>query len=140
MPRTGGLCILRIEQLSWKPRSYLFHNFLTERECEHIIDITRPFLKRSTVVGGGNGTGEVHNIRTSFGTFLRRRSDPVAEKIAQRVAHWTHLPSSHQEDMQVLRYGFQQKYGAHMDVLKEGSHRIATVLLYLSGVSSTLLL
>lgn len=129
------MCILRIEQLSWKPRSYLFHNFLTESECDYLIAISRPFVKRSTVVGSGNGTSEVHSIRTSFGTFLRRRADPVAEKIAHRVAHWTHLPPSHQEDMQVLRYGFQQNYGAHMDVLQEGSHRIATVLLYLSGTS-----
>eukprot|EP00210_Caulerpa_lentillifera_P005874 g5617.t2 len=131
-PHVNSIQTRWIEQLSWKPRSYLFHNFLTEKECEYIIDTARPLLQRSTVVG--NGSSEVNSIRTSFGTFLRRRADPVVEKISQRVAHWTHLPTSHQEDMQVLRYGHKQKYGAHMDVLAEGSPRLATVILYLSNV------
>lgn len=129
---------VRIEQLSWKPRSYLFHNFLTEKECEYIIEVARPLVKRSTVVG--NGTGEVNSVRTSLGTFLRRRADPVLERISKRVAHWTHVPTSHQEEMQVLRYGYQQKYGAHMDVLEEGSHRMATVILYLSSLVGILVL
>jgi hypothetical protein len=26
-----------VELLSWKPRAYLYHNFLTHEECDHII-------------------------------------------------------------------------------------------------------
>ena len=26
-----------VEVLSWKPRAYLYHNFLTHEECDHII-------------------------------------------------------------------------------------------------------
>lgn len=42
----------------------------------------------------------------------------------------------HQEDMNVLRYGVGQKYGAHMDVLNKHDEgpRVATVLVYLSDV------
>eukprot|EP00951_Prasinocladus_malaysianus_P042140 scaffold506032_cov17-Prasinocladus_malaysianus.AAC.2 len=36
---------------------------------------------------------------------------------------------------QVLRYEDGQKYGAHYDSLTEGSPRIATVLMYLTGQS-----
>jgi prolyl 4-hydroxylase len=39
-----------------------------------------------------------------------------------------------QEDMQVLRYGHGQQYGAHYDSLVTDSPRVATVLLYLSDV------
>ena len=53
----------------------------------------------------------------------------------QRLAKWTHLNISHQEDMQILRYGLGQKYGAHYDSLVEGSPRVATVLLYLANTT-----
>ena len=28
-----------MELISWKPRAYLYHNFLTEEECDHIIKV-----------------------------------------------------------------------------------------------------
>lgn len=34
----------RIEQVSWKPRAYIYHNFLTEEECDAIVDIARPLV------------------------------------------------------------------------------------------------
>lgn len=92
-------------------------------------------MKRSTVVGNG-GNGVVDNIRTSYGTFINRVQDEVVTTIEERVALWTHLNVTHQEDLQVLRYAPGQKYGAHSDVLVEGSPRVATVLLYLNDVKS----
>lgn len=63
----------------------------------------------------------------------RRLQDPIISRVEDRLAAWTHLNISHQEDMQILRYGIGQKYGAHYDSLVEGSPRVATVLLYLSN-------
>ena len=88
-------------------------------------------MKRSTVVGG-NGDSVLDNIRTSYGTFLRRLQDPTVAAVEERVARWTHLNVSHQEDMQILRYGHGQKYGAHYDSLEDDSPRVCTVLIYLS--------
>ncbi|GMH41967.1 hypothetical protein BSKO_09886 [Bryopsis sp. KO-2023] len=120
-----------IEQLSWKPRAFLYHNFLSPEECDHIVHLAAPKMKRSTVVGVQNENA-IDNIRTSYGTFLRRLQDDVTTTVEERVANWTQLPLSHQEDMQVLRYGISQKYGAHQDVLDEGSKRYATILMYLN--------
>lgn len=61
--------------------------------------------------------------------------DPVVEEVEQRLARWTHLNASHQEEMQILRYGLGQKYGAHYDTLVEDSPRLATVLLYLANTT-----
>ena len=61
--------------------------------------------------------------------------DPVIREVEQRLAKWTHLNISHQEDMQILRYGLGQKYGAHYDSLVEESPRVATVLLYLANTT-----
>ena len=67
---------------------------------------------------------------TDVFTCCRRLQDPVLTRIEERVARWTHLNISHQEDMQILRYGVGQKYGAHWDSLEyDGAPRVATVLL-----------
>ncbi|KAK9817816.1 hypothetical protein WJX72_002663 [[Myrmecia] bisecta] len=121
-----------IEQLSWSPRAYVYHNFLSPEECDHIIAKARPQMRKSTVQGDA-GKAVVHDIRTSYGTFLRRKATPVLERIERRIAKWTQLDLAYQEDMQILRYGIGQKYGAHYDSLLDGSPRVATVLLYLSN-------
>ncbi|KAI3436521.1 hypothetical protein D9Q98_005938 [Chlorella vulgaris] len=120
-----------VEPVSWKPRAFVFHNFMTEEEADHIVGLAKPFMKRSTVVGAGGQSVE-DQIRTSYGTFLKRLQDPVVAAVEQRLATWTQLNVSHQEDMQILRYGIGQKYGAHYDSLDNDSPRVATVLLYLS--------
>ena len=73
-------------------------------------------MRRSTVVGS-HGESVVDNYRTSYGTFIRRNYDPTIAAIQQRVAEWVKLPLSHQEDMQVLRYGHDQYYKPHQDSL-----------------------
>lgn len=119
-----------IEVLSWKPRAFLYHNFLTPEECDHVVELAKPHMARSTVVGD-KGQSVTDSIRTSYGTFLARYQDDVIGDIQERVSAWTKLPVSHQEDMQVLRYALGQEYGAHYDSLDNDSPRIATVLLYL---------
>jgi hypothetical protein len=69
-------------------------------------------------------------VRTSFGNFLSRYYDPVLAGVQERVAEWLGVPVPFQEDMQVLRYGLGQEYKAHLD----GHDRMATVLIYLSGM------
>mmetsp|Transcript_42240 Transcript_42240/g.126602 ORF Transcript_42240/g.126602 Transcript_42240/m.126602 type:complete len:287 (+) Transcript_42240:1109-1969(+) len=96
-------------------------------------------MRRSTVVGP-NGASVVDPIRTSFGTFISRRHDPVIEGIERRISLFTHLPVSHQEDIQVLRYTEGQKYGAHYDSsydkreINGPKFRLATFYMYLSDV------
>ncbi|PNW83828.1 hypothetical protein CHLRE_04g217931v5 [Chlamydomonas reinhardtii] len=119
-----------IETVSWNPRVFIYHNFLSDAECRHIKRTAAPMMKRSSVVGT-NGSSVLDTIRTSYGTFIRRRHDPVVERVLRRVAAWTKAPPENQEDLQVLRYGPGQKYGAHMDSLIDDSPRMATVLLYL---------
>ena len=58
------------------------------------------------------------SLHTSSHTLLwspRRNHDPVIAKIEQRLSMWSQLPPSHQEDMQVLRYG-ERHAGVDMQV------------------------
>ncbi len=59
--------------------------------------------------------------------FIRRNQDAIISAVEERLSIWNQLPASHQEDMQVLRYGPTNKYGAHMD----GLGRVMSVLIYL---------
>lgn len=119
------------EVISWHPRAFVMHNFLTEEECEYIKTLAKPQMRRSTVVGG-DGKSVLDNIRTSYGTFLRRKEDAIVTKLEEKLAAWTKFPISHQEDVQILRYQYGQKYGAHWDVFEEKGPRAATVLVYLA--------
>jgi len=87
-------------------------------------------MRRSTVVGN-KGDSVVDNVRTSYGTFISRYRTKTIGEIEERIATWTKLNVSNQEDIQVLRYSQGQKYGAHYDQLVEDTPRVATVLVYL---------
>ncbi|KAL6745323.1 hypothetical protein V8C86DRAFT_2981497 [Haematococcus lacustris] len=122
-----------VELVSWEPRVFIWHNFLTEQEALHLIHLAVPSMKRSTVVGQGGKSVE-DSYRTSYGTFLKRYQDAVVERVENKVAAWTQVPVSHQEDIQVLRYGIGQSYKMHADTLKDpvAGVRVATVLIYLN--------
>jgi hypothetical protein len=34
----------RVEPVSWKPRAFVFHNFMTEEEADHIVGLAKPFV------------------------------------------------------------------------------------------------
>jgi len=120
-----------VEALSWDPRAFLYHNFLSKEEAEHLVSLGEPRVTRSTVVGGQNG--RVSDIRTSFGTFIPKKFDKVLEKIEERCAVFSGIPVAHQEQMQLLRYRDGQKYSDHTDGLisENGGKRIATILMFL---------
>jgi len=127
-----------VEQVGIHPKAFVFHSFLTEEERTHIIRLAAPMMVRSQV-SGANGEGVIDEIRTSYGTFISRLTDPIIERIEKRISVFTHIPVSHQEDIQVLRYQKGQTYGAHQDSGANASEpgpqfRMATFLMYLSDV------
>ena len=131
-----------IERLSWAPHAEVYRGFLTEAECEHIERLATAELKPSTVVDASTGGDASSEIRTSSGMFLGRAEDDVIETIEARIAAWTHVPESHGEGFQVLRYEKHQEYRAHYDYFhdkfnvkrEKGGQRMGTILMYLSDV------
>ncbi|PNW83399.1 hypothetical protein CHLRE_05g244700v5 [Chlamydomonas reinhardtii] len=128
-----------IETISWVPRAFIYHGFLSHAECDHLIGLALPKLERSLVVG--NKSDEVDPIRTSYSASIGYNETDVVADIEGRIARWTHLPRSHQEPMEVLRYINGQKYDAHWDWFDEtetggtgGGNRMATALMYLSDM------
>ncbi|GAQ82073.1 Oxoglutarate/iron-dependent oxygenase [Klebsormidium nitens] len=130
----------QIEHLSWNPRAWLYHNFLTDEECDHLVAMARDKLEHSTVVDNDSGQGVSSEVRTSSGMFVLRAQDAVVAGIEDKIAAWTFLPVENGEALQILRYQHGQKYDPHHDFfsdkvnIQRGGHRIATVLMYLNTV------
>ncbi|GLI66473.1 hypothetical protein VaNZ11_010316 [Volvox africanus] len=126
----------RMKVLDADARIFLYENFLTDEEADHIVNISERRLERSGVVGGDGGS-ETSNIRTSYGVFLDRGEDEIIKRIENRIAAWTLMPVGNGEGLQVLRYQKEQKYDAHWDYffhkdgITNGGNRYATVLMYL---------
>ncbi|XP_058076238.1 probable prolyl 4-hydroxylase 4 isoform X1 [Magnolia sinica] len=131
----------RVEQISWKPRAFVYEGFLTDEECDHMISIAKSDLKRSAVADNVSGKSHLSEVRTSSGMFVPKGKDMVVARIEDKIAAWTFLPVENGEDIQVLRYEHGQKYDPHYDYFSDkvnivrGGHRIATVLMYLSNVT-----
>ncbi|KAF3493153.1 hypothetical protein DY000_02055188 [Brassica cretica] len=128
------------EILSWEPRAFLYHGFLSKEECEYLISLAKPYMVKSTVVDSQTGKSKDSRVRTSSGTFLRRGRDKVIKTIEKRIADYTFIPADHGEGLQVLHYEEGQKYEPHYDYFvdefntKNGGQRMATMLMYLSDV------
>lgn len=129
-----------VVRLSWKPRAFLFKKFLTDEECDHLVNMSRPSLTKSSVVDTDTGKPMDSEVRTSTGTFYQRGHDEVITRIEERVAAATMVPVSNQEGLQILHYENGQKYEPHFDYFLEkynqdemhGGQRYLTMLMYLA--------
>jgi len=128
-----------VETLSWKPRVFLYHNFLTSEECQELVDLGSPNVVQSLVVSE-EGENVKSSARTSQGVFLGpkfMKKSPLLRNIEKRIADWTHLPPEFGESFYLLRYDTGQQYKAHTDYFssdqldKDEGNRYATVVIYL---------
>jgi len=134
-PKTPPLVLSAV-----KPKAYLFRNFLSSEECDHLMKLAKEQLAPSTVVGAG-GTSVPSTIRTSAGMFLSKAVDKTLENIEYRIAAASGTPEPNGEGMQILRYDVGQKYDPHFDYFhdavnpspKRGGQRMATMLIYLEN-------
>ncbi|XP_059452062.1 probable prolyl 4-hydroxylase 7 [Corylus avellana] len=130
----------RATPLSWHPRAFVYKNFLTDEECDHLITLSRDKLELSMVADNESGKSIKSEVRTSSGMFLQKAQDEIVAGIETRIAAWTFLPVENGESMQILHYEHGQKYEPHFDFFHDkanqelGGHRVATVLMYLSNV------
>ncbi|KAG6767101.1 hypothetical protein POTOM_028280 [Populus tomentosa] len=128
-----------VEVISWEPRAFIYHNFLTKAECDYLINLAKPHMQKSMVVSS-SGKSKDSRVRTSSGTFLPRGRDKIIRDIEKRIADFSFIPAEHGEGLQILHYEVGQKYEPHFDYFMDdyntenGGQRIATVLMYLSDV------
>ena len=103
-------------QLSETHRIFMICKFLSDKECDHLIEISRPNLMDSKVVDETNKGEAFDNRRTSRGFFIHNNwSDPIVIGIEKRIATITGMPMENGEDLHVLNYGVGKEYQPHYD-------------------------
>lgn len=125
-----------------KPRVVVLGSFLSDEECQALIEAARPRLARSLTISVKTGGEEMHADRTSNGMFFKRGEYEVVQRVEERIARMLNWPIENGEGMQVLQYRPGAEYKPHYDyfdptepgtptILKRGGQRVATVIMYL---------
>ncbi|GMI12771.1 hypothetical protein TrLO_g15713 [Triparma laevis f. longispina] len=149
----GGPNYLTLETLTLRPLLFgVVEQFVSNEECNHIQNRSRPHMKQSGVSLMDKDKGKAATEwRTSSTYFLPSGMDQVLRGVDHRVESLTKISKKNQEQIQVLNYGVEQKYDGHHDffdpkmyandkntmkLIENGRrNRVATVFFYLSDVA-----
>lgn len=125
------------------PRIVVFGSFLSDQECDALLDMAENRLSRSETVDSGTGGSAIHGARTSDGMFFRREENELIQRIEQRISVILNWPLERGEGIQVLRYRVGAEYRPHYDyfdesqpgsprILSRGGQRVGTLVMYLN--------
>jgi prolyl 4-hydroxylase len=121
----------------------VFDNFMSDEECDGLIEQARPRMERSSVVQPMTGASMVNDIRTSTGMFFKAAESELVARIEKRIERLVHWPVENGEAIQVLNYQQGAEYQPHQDYfdpsdpgtpnsLGLSGQRVGTVLMYLN--------
>ena len=137
-----------VEVLSRSPLIVLYHNFLSDKECDWLIQEARPLLIRSQVVGDTATGSKLDDRRTSEGMFFANsHRGAVLDNVEKRIAKLTGMPRENGENVQVLHYAVGAEYVPHYDYFdprysaeerhfQRGGQRVASFIMYLNTVQA----
>jgi prolyl 4-hydroxylase len=136
---------VRVLQRLQSPILATLERVLTDEECEQLIGMSRPRLRKTTVVDPSTGAHLAVGQRNSSGIFFRLRENPLVARIDERLASIMNSPAEHSEGLQVLNYGPGGNYLPHFDFLvpsnpaasgsiARSGQRISTLIVYLNDV------
>jgi len=123
---------------------YEIDDFLSNEECDKLMNMAKPKLEDSLVYGGEKDLKEnVH--RTSKQAWIYNNEDKLVDDISNRVAKHTNLPVANQEPLQIVNYGVGGFFNPHYDpcvgedkfcerMNGKSGKRHCTVLIYLNDV------
>lgn len=96
-------------------------NFLSDDECDYLINLSNPLFKKSLLMEEKNIEGYG---RTSFSAeFHVFPEDKILNGIRERAAKIINEPESHFEFFQCVSYETQQEYQNHYDTFDPNSER-----------------
>jgi prolyl 4-hydroxylase len=117
---------------------------LTQKECEHMIRISKPSMKKSLV--SFDKIGVESSGRTSQNTWIQHDHDEITKSIGEKIAKIVGMPLENAEAFQVIYYDTCAEYQNHYDswehdgsektlrCMKYGGARLKTALVYLNDV------
>ena len=130
--------------ISEDPLVYTINNFITNDECEHMIEISKDKIEPALV--SGEKEGFISNGRTGKNCWIKHDHDNITLNIAKKIANEVNIPLVNAESFQVIYYDKTQEYKQHYDGwlfdgsekskrnMKAGGQRMLTSLVYLNNV------
>jgi len=121
-----------------------YDNILSQKECDHFIEISKDKFKRALVSDSKGGT--VSAGRTGSNYWLSHTHDDITSLVAERISKIVGMPIENAERFQMIYYGENQEYRLHYDswendgsektlrCIKYGGPRLVTALCYLNTV------
>jgi hypothetical protein len=113
--------------LSWKPRVFLYPNFLSSEECDKVIQLGKDHLVRSMVVG--QNISKVIEDRSSYGAWINYEDSVWLDN---RISAVTHMPIDTMEQLHLLRYNPSQQYKPHYDYFPRDCKLFKYLLIFYS--------
>lgn len=116
------------------------HNFLTQEECQELIQMIDAHHTRSSVVEGGKDRTAITDFRTSSTSNLDMKN-PTVSKIHQKIADYLNLDIENGEALQGQLYEVGQYFKPHNDFFtgpgydmhcKVSGNRTHTLMIYLN--------
>jgi prolyl 4-hydroxylase len=136
---------IRVLQRLQRPIVVTLARVLGDEECERLIALAAPRLRRSTVTDPQTGTNVAADHRNSDGMFFRLREEPFIAQLDERFSTLMNCPVENGEGLQVLRYGPGGQVRPHFDFLvpsnatnsesiARSGQRLSTLIVYLNDV------
>ncbi len=141
--------MLKKKEYHKEPEIYTIEDFISKEDCEHIIKLARPNLKRA-MVGAGNGgekdDGSYSSNRTGTNCWFKHNHDEIFLNIGKKIAKQVGHPLANAEQFQIVHYDVGEEFKSHVDAwqqdgskehfynFKNGGNRLLTALVYLNDV------
>lgn len=139
----------KLTKLYDDPQIILIDNFLTNEECEHIVNIGDPLVRQSEVCGRNGSRPD--KSRTSWTAHIGKKfinkdsKDPILMKVLEKSAKFAEREVKNIEPIQLVRYKPGQYFKSHYDYLdtkmpmyqenvKRNGQRESTFFVYLNDV------
>ncbi|MFA6916522.1 MAG: 2OG-Fe(II) oxygenase [Parachlamydiales bacterium] len=140
----GNLDAYSKDQISFKPKLFVLRDFLTEEECDYLIQYSRPYLKPAVIANEKTSINEVNPGRICTCMFFPPfHQDPIIAKVEAKMAQAAGLPITHSEHIQVVNYQVGGLYRPHYDYFNTnlpggrfftqlGGQRMISLVVYLN--------
>lgn len=131
------------EVVSWSPRAFKIHNFLSYDECDHLVDLAIRHAGSTEAEIGKDIGKRFHQGLTTF--FKLPICDATIYNLEQRIAATIMVPADHGEMLSVMHFSEKEDYATHVDFFRpeipvmkklydQAGQRVVTFLMYLSDV------
>jgi prolyl 4-hydroxylase len=136
---------VRVAMRIAQPMVAVLDNFMSNEECDELVQLSRAKLQRSTIVDPATGKDLVIEDRKSSGTFFALNENPLVARLDQRISDVMRWPVENGEGIQILNYQIGGEYKNHFDYfppddpgsalhIAKGGQRVSTLVMYLNDV------